>query len=154
MTTCTRGGAVYPVTYTPQTRQLRQWQPHSRRPSPRTMVRGSPLRYPERIYDGNQSRYPQQQHEFDENRHLPAQQSHPARIQQSTFHCGVCLETYAVDDIARVDPCTHAFCRECIKSYVSSKLKERHFPIFCPTCMTEESPQYPSGGLAPSRFGS
>lgn len=71
-----------------------------------------------------------------------------ADVQRPTFHCNVCLETYAVDDIARVDLCEHAFCRECLRNYISSKLKDRHFPIFCPTCMTEESTQDHSGGLA------
>jgi len=64
-----------------------------------------------------------------------------ADVQRPTFHCNVCLETYAVDDIVRVDLCEHAFCRECLRNYISSKLKDRHFPIFCPTCMTEESTQ-------------
>jgi hypothetical protein len=153
--TCVRNcldGLVY--TCIPPTRQLQQRLPLRRWPSPHPTLPSSPLRYPERIYKGNPSRYLQKQRGFDEEHgHLPAVQLHPAGVQRSTFNCGVCLETHAVDDITRVDPCGHTFCRECIRSYISSKLKERHFPIFCPTCMTEKSKQCYSGGLASSRRG-
>jgi len=66
------------------------------------------------------------------------------------FHCGICLELHAIDEIVRVDLCEHAFCNKCMRSYISSKLKERSFPIFCPMCLTEKSAQDPSGGLTRS----
>jgi len=131
----------------PQT-ELQQVQPlNQQRLSHLITLLNLPLRYPEHIYEGDQSRHPRKQREFDEeDGRLPAVQPHLVGVQRSTFNCGVCLETYAVEDITRVDSCAHAFCRECIRSHISSKLKERHFPIFCPTCMTEKSIQCPISG--------
>jgi hypothetical protein len=89
-----------------------------------------------------------QQLEFDEeDRRLQNEQRELANLVQPTFHCGICLETCAEDDVARVHPCAHAFCRNCMKSYISSMLKEPRFPIFCPNCTSESSNREPSGNL-------
>jgi hypothetical protein len=45
----------------------------------------------------------------------------------------------------RLLPCAHGFCRDCLAGYVSSKIEERKFPVFCPLCMTEEGNASPSG---------
>ncbi|KAH9016423.1 hypothetical protein EDB83DRAFT_232584 [Lactarius deliciosus] len=44
------------------------------------------------------------------------------------------MESIPEDSVARLDPCEHAFCRECMRGYVSTRLEERRFPILCPTC--------------------
>ncbi|KAH9167937.1 hypothetical protein EDB89DRAFT_1644128 [Lactarius sanguifluus] len=44
------------------------------------------------------------------------------------------MEKMPEDSVARLDPCEHAFCRECMRGYVSTRLEERRFPILCPTC--------------------
>ncbi|KAH9028401.1 hypothetical protein EDB84DRAFT_277312 [Lactarius hengduanensis] len=52
---------------------------------------------------------------------------------QRVFVCGVCMEEMPEDSVARLD-CGHAFCRECIRAYISTRLEEHRFPILCPTC--------------------
>ena len=63
---------------------------------------------------------------------------------QITFMCGVCLEVHPEEDVARVTICEHHFCRDCLRSYILSKLDEHRYPIFCPVCMTGGL-QEPSG---------
>jgi hypothetical protein len=51
--------------------------------------------------------------------------------------CGVCLDTLPEESIARIDPCGHSFCRECVRGLVASQIETRRFPILCPTCTAE-----------------
>jgi hypothetical protein len=67
-------------------------------------------------------------------------------VMRATFDCGICLETFDQDDIARIDSCPHEFCRECIRIYISSELKERHFPVLCPVCKADKSTKDASHG--------
>ncbi|TFK65855.1 hypothetical protein BDN72DRAFT_800715 [Pluteus cervinus] len=55
-----------------------------------------------------------------------------------TFECGVCFDTMTMEDVARVEECEHAFCRECLREYIRSKVKDRRFPIPCPTCVANK----------------
>lgn len=57
-----------------------------------------------------------------------------ASYMQQTFHCAICMETCVEDSVARVDGCSHALCRTCMREYVSAVLKDRKFPILCPLC--------------------
>jgi len=50
------------------------------------------------------------------------------------FECGICMEEMLDDSIACPEPCGHAFCRECLRGHVTTRLGERRFPILCPTC--------------------
>ena len=79
----------------------------------------------------------------EEDRSLRAQRDELVRHAQRRFECGICFEELPEDSIARIDPCGHSFCRECVRSYVSSKLEEHRFPIVCPTCTTTKGD--PSG---------
>jgi len=45
--------------------------------------------------------------------------------------------------VARVDNCNHAFCRECVRNYIVSKVDEHRFPIFCPICVAEDKHEEP-----------
>ncbi|KAF8648205.1 hypothetical protein AX16_006344 [Volvariella volvacea WC 439] len=56
---------------------------------------------------------------------------------QRTFGCGICLDRHSSEDVAEVDPCGHEFCRDCLRSYVSTQIGSRRFPIVCPLCSTE-----------------
>ncbi|KAJ7708982.1 hypothetical protein B0H17DRAFT_1000084 [Mycena rosella] len=58
---------------------------------------------------------------------------------QSVFECGVCLEKYPEDYVARIADCGHAFCRSCLKQFVVSKLTDKVYPIFCPMCVTDNT---------------
>ena len=53
---------------------------------------------------------------------------------QTTFNCGICLETCPEDDAATVDGCGHMICRSCMKGFITSKIAEHRFPILCPIC--------------------
>jgi hypothetical protein len=57
-----------------------------------------------------------------------------AALRAHMFTCGMCLETYPEDYVARVPGCPHEFCRDCMYKYVDSKLTERILPTFCPGC--------------------
>jgi hypothetical protein len=63
---------------------------------------------------------------------------------QKKFECGVCMDEYPLDDVARVDGCEHHFCRGCFKAYIASQLNDGAFPILCPVCKAEKA-EKPSG---------
>lgn len=86
------------------------------------------------------------QRQFDEeDRFLRAQREELATHAQGQFQCGICLDDQPEDYIARLDSCMHRFCRDCIRSYVGSRLDENRYPILCPVCTTEEVKGDPSG---------
>jgi len=60
-----------------------------------------------------------------------------AAEQQPVFDCGVCLDTLPEESIARIDPCGHPFCRECVRGLIASRIASRRFPVLCPTCTAE-----------------
>ncbi|KZP12936.1 hypothetical protein FIBSPDRAFT_921759 [Athelia psychrophila] len=74
----------------------------------------------------------------EEDLNLRAQRSHLLKLQQRFFKCGVCFDEQREDFIARLQPCGHEFCRDCIKGHVGSKLEEHRFPVICPSCMTSQ----------------
>ena len=76
---------------------------------------------------------------------FPIEKKTPIVIDIPIFLCGVCLEDRSEVDITRVDKCGHNFCRDCIRSYVTSKIKEQRYPILCPTCVAERGEDKPQG---------
>jgi FtsZ-binding cell division protein ZapB len=79
------------------------------------------------------------QREFEEeNYQLIVQGKALQANAQATFKCSVCMDECPEDSIARVEPCRHAFCRDCARQYVSVKIKEHCFPIICPECATQK----------------
>jgi hypothetical protein len=75
------------------------------------------------------------QRQFDEeDRLLAAERAGLAAGQQRVFDCGVCMDTLPEDSIARIEPCGHPFCMECIRGFIVSKIESRRFPVLCPTC--------------------
>ncbi|KAH9039433.1 hypothetical protein EDB83DRAFT_1716137 [Lactarius deliciosus] len=78
------------------------------------------------------------QFQFDEeDRMLAAERAGLAAAAQSVFDCGVCMDTLPEESIARIDPCGHSFCRECVRSLVVSQIDSRRFPVLCPTCSAD-----------------
>lgn len=57
---------------------------------------------------------------------------------QETFSCGVCMEDKLMEDVARIPECEHQYCRECLRDYLGSQLKDGAFPIMCPGCRAEK----------------
>ncbi|KAL0953722.1 hypothetical protein HGRIS_004912 [Hohenbuehelia grisea] len=59
---------------------------------------------------------------------------HPGR---KTFTCKVCFDKYDDDDKAEIATCQHIFCRECLRGWITSKINDHRFPIFCPSCTAD-----------------
>ena len=79
------------------------------------------------------------QNQFDdEDRELTAEHNELFQTIQPVFECGICMEEMPEDSVARPDACRHAFCRECMYEYVSTRLEEHKFPILCPTCTADK----------------
>ncbi len=74
-----------------------------------------------------------------ENRQLERQMKDLKDIQPVFFDCGVCLERYQDDHLARVMPCGHSYCRPCLRGYAVSKIEEHRFPIVCPSCSVDKN---------------
>lgn len=86
----------------------------------------------------------QQQLRFEEeDRQLRKQYDALQRAVPATFECGVCLEEQSEHMVSQIDPCGHRFCRNCILSYLRSKLGEHRFPILCPTCAADRGTEDP-----------
>jgi hypothetical protein len=77
------------------------------------------------------------QRQFDEEDHFLAME------QQRVFDCGVCLDMFPEESIARIDPCGHSFCRECVRGLIESQIESRRFPVLCPTCTAEPEKNRP-----------
>jgi hypothetical protein len=86
------------------------------------------------------------QRQFDEEDHMLITERAEllaAAEQQRVFDCGVCLDTLQEESIARIDPCGHSFCRECIRGFIVSQIESRRFPVLCPTCTAGPSNNRP-----------
>ena len=74
----------------------------------------------------------------DEDFRLRTERETLANTQPLTFTCAVCTDDLPEDFVARVPGCGHGFCRECLRTYVVSKLEEHRFPILCPSCVADD----------------
>jgi len=91
------------------------------------------------------------QRQFDEeDRRLAAERAElvAAAEKQCVFNCGMCMGTLPEESIARIDPCGHSFCRECVRELIVSQIESRRFPVLCPTCTAG------SGSSRPESIGS
>ncbi|EIW61426.1 uncharacterized protein TRAVEDRAFT_56732 [Trametes versicolor FP-101664 SS1] len=89
----------------------------------------------------------QLQIQFDEeNRKLEQQMRDLQAIQPEFFDCGVCFEKFQEDHIARVEPCGHTYCRDCLKGHAVSKIDEHRYPVLCPLCTADRTRTDPPGG--------
>lgn len=66
---------------------------------------------------------------------------HGTEIEQplSTLNCAVCFDQFSLNDIIIIPFCDHTFCKECLLMYVTTKLREKRFPIGCPRCLTDSA---------------
>jgi len=88
------------------------------------------------------------QREFDdENVRLDGELEKLKSSQRAAFNCGICFENYSEDAVARVQPCGHRFCRECLDGYAKAKVEERCFPMPCPLCMADKDRSEKSQGI-------
>jgi hypothetical protein len=93
--------------------------------------------------------YAQQlQRQFEEeDRQLRTQSQDLKARAPSMFECGICLSEETEYMVFRFEPCGHRFCRDCVRRYVKSKIKEHRFPIACPTCTTSKDVSQPGSKL-------
>ncbi|KAJ6620547.1 hypothetical protein B0H10DRAFT_2215822 [Mycena sp. CBHHK59/15] len=85
------------------------------------------------------------QREFEEeDSRLLAERAALQMTVQRVFDCGVCFDKHPEDYVARVAGCAHPFCRECLKTYVVTKLGDKLFPIVCPMCVTDTARAEPA----------
>jgi hypothetical protein len=94
------------------------------------------------------------QRQFDEeDRRLVAERAElvaaAAAEKQGVFVCGMCMGTLPDESIARIEPCGHSFCRECVRELIVSQIESRRFPVSCPTCMAAGA-----GSSRPESIGS
>lgn len=54
--------------------------------------------------------------------------------EREVIACQICLDEELVDESVVIQSCGHSFGRECMRSYILSRLDERRFPIPCPCC--------------------
>ncbi|KAK0505261.1 hypothetical protein EDD18DRAFT_1128361 [Armillaria luteobubalina] len=75
------------------------------------------------------------QREYDEeNRRLERERLALHATAQAVFDCSICLDTFPMDDAARVPECRHVTCRDCLRQHVLTTLHDHRFPVFCPLC--------------------
>jgi hypothetical protein len=55
-----------------------------------------------------------------------------------TFRCGICMDDQPLTNVSSPELCLHQFCRDCLRTYVQSKISERKFPVICPSCVLEQ----------------
>ena len=96
----------------------------------------------------------QLQNKFDvEDQQLRQEQEQLAHFIQATFQCNICLDELPEDDVAKIDGCIHMMCRTCLREFVSSKIQEHRYPIFCPVCTAEtDKKAEPSGAHSVCRL--
>ncbi|KAI0796933.1 hypothetical protein C8Q75DRAFT_802600 [Abortiporus biennis] len=88
------------------------------------------------------------QREFEEeDNRLRREAQSLQSVVPATFNCGICLEEHTEYMIARIQPCKHSFCRDCIRSHIRAKIGEHRFPILCPICSTERNKRGEPGML-------
>ena len=74
------------------------------------------------------------QRQFDEEDHLLAAERADLIAAAAQFNCGSCTSTLSEESIARIEPCGHSFCRECVRGLIVSRVESRRYPVLCPTC--------------------
>jgi hypothetical protein len=79
------------------------------------------------------------QAQFDEEDQNLATERQKLQKRTKTFECGICLETFEKDFVARVRGCKHSFCRDCLCQYATTTIQDRRYPIPCPICLADNS---------------
>ncbi|KAJ1300980.1 hypothetical protein OPQ81_003404 [Rhizoctonia solani] len=78
----------------------------------------------------------QLQRQFDdETAQVSMGESLAKAMERPKFDCGICMDTFTDEAIARIDECGHSCCRDCMRSNIQSKIEERRYPIPCPFCV-------------------
>lgn len=86
--------------------------------------------------------------EFDEeNLVLTVERDLVIQDAERTFICNMCYRNHSYESVMLMDPCGHNFCPACLRTHVVWELKERHFPVQCPSCRLNPVPERGLGGV-------
>ncbi|KAG8684162.1 hypothetical protein FRC11_012523 [Ceratobasidium sp. 423] len=78
------------------------------------------------------------QSEFDdETAAISKDESLAKSLEQATFDCGICMDTYPDEKIALVEECGHSCCRDCMRGNIEAMIEDRRYPLPCPFCAVE-----------------
>lgn len=80
----------------------------------------------------------------EEDRALAAERAALSAHETPTFQCQICFEDMRIDYLAQMDECKHSFCRDCLRSHVTSIISQRRYPILCPVCMADKNAPEPT----------
>lgn len=76
--------------------------------------------------------------EDEENSSQVAPTSYQAPDPPVFVPCRICLDDFPEAEAITIPGyCKHTFCKDCLSTYVTVKLKEGRYPIACPSCTTE-----------------
>ncbi|KAM5547113.1 E3 ubiquitin-protein ligase RSL1-like [Rosa sericea] len=80
--------------------------------------------------------------------------SNNATAEVGSFVCEICVEPKSVLDSFGIKDCSHAYCSDCVVSYVSSKLQDNVTTIGCPVpdCRGSLEPEHCLSILPPELF--
>jgi len=67
-----------------------------------------------------------------------ASTSNQALDPPSLVPCRICIDDIPDNEAIPIPYCNHTFCKDCLSTYVTGKLKEGRYPIHCPCCTMED----------------
>ena len=79
------------------------------------------------------------QYQLQEELELEKARAEKDKKENETFECSICFEKLIDDSVkfTNLDNCGHLFHDTCLSDYVNQQLKDRKFPINCPSCLKE-----------------
>lgn len=52
---------------------------------------------------------------------------------KENISCPICIDNYPAEVTYELSCCNQSYCQDCVKTYVQGKVKEKSFPVKCPT---------------------
>ena len=65
----------------------------------------------------------------------------------NTGDCLICTEPLSQKEMVSLEGCGHTTCKDCLRQYITSRLGEKAWPIFCPICVAEGGSQRKARGM-------
>jgi hypothetical protein len=102
------------------------------------------------VYDLPLNNATQLQRQFEgEHQALLLERENLGKFKQIIFKCGICMDDVPDEDVAHVEECQHAYCRDCLRQHIVTKVKDHRFPITCPTCAADTKSKREPAGARP-----
>ena len=64
----------------------------------------------------------------------------------NTGDCLICTEPLSQKEAVSLEGCGHTTCKDCLRQYITSRLGEKIWPIFCPICVAAGGSQRKAQG--------